>query len=78
VDHTLADVMVVDQAGALLGRPWLSIVVDTYSRCIMGMQLGFDPPSAQLVCLALRHGILPKQYPATYELQQDWGAYGLP
>ncbi len=29
VDHTLADVMVVDQAGVLLGRPWLSIVVDT-------------------------------------------------
>lgn len=78
VDHTLADVLVVDQTGTLLGRPWLSIVVDTYSRCIMGMHLGFDPPSAQLVCLALRHGILPKQYPATYKLQQDWGTYGLP
>jgi putative transposase len=78
VDHTLADVFVVDQTGTLLGRPWLSIVVDTYSRCIMGMHLGFDPPSAQLVCLTLRHGILPKQYPATYELKQDWGTYGLP
>jgi putative transposase len=78
VDHTLADVLVIDQTGTLLGRPWLSIVVDTYSRCIMGMHLGFDPPSAQLVCLALRHGILPKQYPVTYKLQQDWGTYGLP
>jgi putative transposase len=78
VDHTLADVLVVDQSGALLGRPWLTIVVDTYSRCIMGVHLGFDPPSAQLVCLALRHGILPKQYPATYKLQQTWGTYGLP
>lgn len=27
----------VDKTGALLGRPWLSIVVDTYSRCVMGM-----------------------------------------
>jgi putative transposase len=78
VDHTLADVLVIDQTGTLLGRPWLTIVVDTYSRCIMGMHLGFDPPSAQLVCLALRHGILPKQYPVTYKLQQDWGTYGLP
>jgi putative transposase len=78
VDHTLADVLVVDQTGTLLGRPWLSIVVDTYSRCLMGMHLGFDPPSAQLVCFALRHGILPKQYPVTYKLQQDWGTYGLP
>lgn len=78
VDHTLVDVMVVDQAGVLLGRPWLSIVVDTYSRCIMGMHLGFDPPSAQLVCLALRHGILPKRYPVAYELKQTWETYGLP
>jgi putative transposase len=44
----------------------------------MGMHLGFDPPSTHLVCLALRHGILPKQYPVTYKLQQNWGTYGLP
>jgi putative transposase len=78
IDHTLVDVLLVDQSGALSRRPWLSIVVDTYSRCIMGVHLGFDSPSAQLVCLALRHGILPKQYPATYKLQQTWGTYGLP
>jgi putative transposase len=78
VDHTRADVLVVDQAGALLGRPWLTIVVDTYSRCIMGIHLGFDAPSAAVVCLALRHAILPKQYSSAYELQESWGTYGLP
>jgi putative transposase len=77
-DHTRADVLVVDQSGALLGRPWLTIVVDSYSRCIMGMHLGFDAPSAAVVCLALRHAILPKQYSSAYELQQPWGTYGLP
>jgi putative transposase len=60
-DHTKIDVLVVDQAGEVLGRPWLTIVVDTYSRCIMGLHLGFDAPSAQVVGLALRHAILPKQ-----------------
>lgn len=77
-DHTKIDVLVVDQTGNLLGRPWLTIVIDTYSRCIMGLQLGFDAPSAQVVGLALRHAILPKQYSAAYELQQVWDTYGLP
>jgi putative transposase len=31
-----------------------------------------------VVCLALRHGILPKQYSSAYELKQSWGTYGLP
>jgi putative transposase len=78
VDHTRADVLVVDQSGALLGRPWLSIVVDTYSRCVMGLHLGFDAPSGWVVCLALRHAILPKQYSSAYELRESWGTYGLP
>jgi putative transposase len=77
VDHTRADVLVVDQGGSLLGRPWLTIVVDTYSRCIMGIHLGFDAPSAAVVCLALRHAILPKQYSSAYELQESWGTYGI-
>jgi putative transposase len=78
VDHTRADVLVVDQTGVVLGRPWLTIVVDTYSRCIMGIHLGFDAPSSAVVCLALRHAIMPKQYSSAYELQGNWGTYGLP
>ncbi|MGB3514869.1 MAG: transposase family protein [Elainellaceae cyanobacterium] len=78
VDHTRADVLVVDQFGELLGRPWLTIVVDTYSRCMMGIHLGFDAPSSAVVCLALRHAILPKHYSSAYDLQGDWGTYGLP
>lgn len=77
-DHTKVDVLVVDRAGELLGRPWLTIVVDTYSRCVMGMHLGFDAPSSAVVCLALRHAILPKPYGSAYELKHNWDTYGLP
>lgn len=77
-DHTLMDLLVVDQMGEILGRPWLTIVVDTYSRCIMGIHIGFDAPSSSVVCLALRHAILPKQYNSAYELSQSWETYGLP
>jgi putative transposase len=44
----------------------------------MGIHLGFDAPSAAVVCLALRHAILPKQYSSAYDLKQTWGTYGLP
>ena len=77
-DHTRADVLLVDKYGELLTRPWLTTVIDTYSRCIVGINLGFDAPSSQAVALALRHAILPKSYSAEYELHEEWGTYGLP
>ena len=77
-DHTRADVLLVDKYGKLLGRPWLTTVIDTYSRCIMGINLGFDAPSSQVVALALRHAILPKHYNPEYELHEEWETYGLP
>jgi putative transposase len=67
------------------GSKWRSLgatVVNDRGRYVfplhLGMHLGFDAPSAAVVCLALRHAILPKQYPAAYELQRQWGTYGLP
>lgn len=77
-DHTSADILLVDQHGQLLSRPWLTTVIDTYSRCIIGFNLGFDAPSSQVVALALRHAILPKQYDAAYKLYADWTTYGKP
>ncbi len=70
--------MLVDRDGEILGRPWLTTVIDSYSRCIMGINLGFDAPSSVVVALALRHAILPKQYGSEYELHEQWGTYGLP
>lgn len=77
-DHTRVDVLLVDQHGQLLSRPWLTTVIDTYSRCIMGINLGYDAPSSEVVALALRHGILPKQYGSEYKLHCEWGTYGKP
>ncbi len=77
-DHTRADVLLVDQHGELLGRPWLTTVIDSYSRCVMGLNLGFDAPSSQVVALALRHAILPKHYGEEYKLNQEWDTYGTP
>ena len=77
-DHTRADILLVDQDGNLIGRPWLTTVIDSYSRCIVGINLGYDAPSSQVVALALRHAILPKKYGQEYKLNCEWDAYGLP
>ncbi|WP_036484426.1 Mu transposase C-terminal domain-containing protein [Myxosarcina sp. GI1] len=77
-DHTLVDVLLVDRHGELIGRPWLTTVVDSYSRCVMGINLGFDAPSSLVVALALRHSILPKNYSQDFQLYCDWGVFGLP
>ncbi len=77
-DHTLADILLVDHHGELVGRPWLTTVIDSYSRCIIGINLGFDAPSSQVVALALRHAMLPKVYSADYKLNCKWGTEGKP
>lgn len=77
-DHTWVDVLVVDIEGEIIGRPWLTTVIDTYSRCIMGIRLGFDAPSSQVVALALRQAMLSKNYEAEYGLLCQWGTYGKP
>lgn len=70
--------MLVDSDGKLIGRPWLTTVVDSYSRCIVGINLGFDAPSSQVVALSIRHAILQKNYPAEYKLNCEWGTLGTP
>ena len=77
-DHTKVDILLVDKFGELVDRPWLTTVIDTYSRCIVGIRLGFDAPSSQVVALALRHAILPKNYSPNYGLNCEWGTYGKP
>ena len=77
-DHTRADILLVDKHGELIGRPWLTTVIDSYSRCIVGINLGFDAPSSSVVGLALRQAILPKDYGEDYGLNCEWGTYGLP
>ena len=77
-DHTPADILVLDRQGGVLGRPTLTTVVDTYSRCIMGFHLGMERPSAAVTCLALRHAILPKQCRPGYEPKHLWESYGVP
>jgi putative transposase len=80
-DHTRLDLMVVDTETRLpLGRPWLTAILDIYTRMVLGIYLSFNPPSYLSVMQCLRHAIRPKVYVRKHypEIKNDWPAYGLP
>lgn len=52
-DHAQLSILLVREDGEI-ARPWLTIVIDDYSRAIAGYYLGFDPPSSMRTALALR------------------------
>jgi putative transposase len=55
IDHTELDIeLVSSRTGKNLGRPWLTIVVDAYTRRILGIFLTYDPPSYRSVMMAIR------------------------
>jgi len=55
MDHTELDIELVSQTtGASLGRPWLSLAIDAFTRRIVGIYLSFDPPSYRSNMMLLR------------------------
>ena len=69
-DHAQLSILLVREDGQT-ARPWLTIVIDDYSRAIAGYYLGFDPPSSMRTALALRQGIWRKGHP-------HWQICGIP
>jgi transposase InsO family protein len=52
-DHTELDILVKDESGTAR-RPWLTIIIDDYSRAVAGYFLSLSAPSAIQTALALR------------------------
>jgi len=79
IDHTLLDLELIDEeTNIVLGRPWLTLGFDAYSRMPWGYFLGFDPPSAVSVMMCIRHGVLHKRAQDRYGTQHDWPVWGIP
>ena len=52
IDHTKADVFVVDEeTREPIGRPWLTLAMDVFSRMVTGYYLSMDAPSRLSVSL---------------------------
>lgn len=81
IDHTPLDLIVIDKVTMLpLGRPWLTLAIDRYSRMIVGFYISFHAPSSFSVMQCLKRAILPKdkwleKYP---DIKEEWPAHGIP
>lgn len=80
VDHTLLDIMVVDAENRRsIGRPWITVVIDVYSRMVCGFYVSLDPPGALATGLAIAHSILPKEkWLKQHGIETPWPIWGLP
>lgn len=80
VDHTLADIILVDEVHRVpIGRPWLTLAVDVATRCVVGLYVAMDRPNAATVALLLTRVALPKDaWLASRDTTLDWPMHGLP
>ena len=69
-DHCLLDIWLLDERGGA-SRPWLSVVLDDYSRAVPGYFLGFKAPDVLRTSLMLRQAIWRKEDPR-------WHVCGIP
>jgi putative transposase len=61
-DHTPLDILLV-RPDLQVAKPWLTVVIDDYSRAVAGYFLSFEAPSALHTSLALRQAIWRKEEP---------------
>ena len=62
IDHTKVNVIVVHEVTRqTIGRAWITLAIDVYSRMIVGMYLTLDAPSAMSAGMCVAHAILPKE-----------------
>lgn len=80
VDHTPVDVIVVDERHRLpIGRPYLTVAIDVASRCVVGLVITLEAPSATSVGLCLAHTVTDKQaWLERLGVQAAWPMSGKP
>ncbi len=78
IDHTPVDLILVDDTHRLpIGRPYLTIAIDVYSRMIAGFYVTLDPPGALSAGLCIARAILKKDmWLAKCELSTPWPIWG--
>lgn len=80
IDHTKLDIVLVDDIHRRpVGRPWITLAIDVFSRMVTGFYISFDPPGTMSTGLCLAHAILPKEFwLAKHGIEDEWPLWGLP
>lgn len=78
IDHTELDMDIIDdKTGYVIGRPWITLGIDVYSRTVWCLYVSFEPPSSNRVRKALQHGIFFKDS-KKYNTINNWDIFGIP
>lgn len=78
IDHTILDIFLVDDDDREpLKRPWITVLIDVFSRMVLGFYLSFDAPGAFGTGRAIAHSILPKEkFLKDLGVNGDWPCWG--
>lgn len=66
IDHTVLDLQFVNEStGTLMGKAWLTVMIDAFTRMILAWVITFDDPSYRSCMLVIRdcvrrHGRMPR------------------
>ncbi|MAN80834.1 MAG: transposase [Rhodospirillaceae bacterium] len=79
IDHTKLDIEIVDDVYRQpIGRPWITLAIDVYSRMITGMYLSLEAPSAFSVGMCIRNSVLRKETDlGRLGIDAEWPVWGL-
>ena len=80
IDHTQLDIQIVDEIyRKSIGRPYITVALDIYSRMVYGFYLTLEKPSLFSVGQVLLQGALRKeQYLNELGIEGKWEIWGLP
>lgn len=79
IDHTQLDIDVIDEtSGVNIGKPWVTVGIDVYSREIWCMDVDIYAPSANKVRKAIKQGLFFKNIQEKYKTNNEWDICGFP
>jgi len=78
IDHTPVDLILVDKESRQpIGRPWITVAIDIYSRMIHGYYLSLDAPSATSVSMCIVNAVQSKdELLANFKIDAEWNISG--
>ena len=80
IDHTQADIILVDEHKRQpIGRPWLTMALDVYSRMVVGLYITYEKPSYMSVGMCMANAICAKgDYMQSLGVVGEWPVWGKP
>jgi putative transposase len=78
IDHSPMDIVIVDDTDREpIGRPWITMAIDVFSRMVAAFYISLDPPGTISVGLCIVRAIVPKdKWLAKLNITTPWPVWG--